>query len=209
MKLYASLLSWLIVLVFVAPASADLIVRGTDTLGNKLIYDTDLDVTWYDFTNGPDHWDVQNVWVETLVVNFDGFSYNDWRLPGPGVDYGGFGYYDTQAELGHLFYIELGNEGEYNPWPIPNPNFGGITNKDVFDNIVFSYYWDSYRPASRPYGAGFFLFSTGRQSEGHIENDFSAIAVRDGDMVPTPIPGAAWLLGSGIVALVTRKRKHR
>ena len=29
-------------------SEASLVIRGTDTLGNKLIYDEDLDITWYD-----------------------------------------------------------------------------------------------------------------------------------------------------------------
>ena len=31
-------------------ANAALIVRGTDSLGNQLIYDDDLDITWYDYS---------------------------------------------------------------------------------------------------------------------------------------------------------------
>ena len=29
-------------------ADATLFLRGTDTLGNQLIYDSDLNITWYD-----------------------------------------------------------------------------------------------------------------------------------------------------------------
>ena len=39
------------VFVFSVQAHAELYDRGNDTLGNRLIYDTDLDITWYDYTN--------------------------------------------------------------------------------------------------------------------------------------------------------------
>ncbi len=36
-------------------AEAFLINRGTDILGNRVIYDDDRDITWYDFSNAPDN----------------------------------------------------------------------------------------------------------------------------------------------------------
>ena len=39
------------VLVFSMQAQAALQNLGTDSLGNRLIYDTDLNITWYDYTN--------------------------------------------------------------------------------------------------------------------------------------------------------------
>ena len=38
-------------------AHAVLINKGTDTPGNRLIYDDDCDITWYDFSNALDTWD--------------------------------------------------------------------------------------------------------------------------------------------------------
>jgi hypothetical protein len=38
------------VLGIVTMAQATLIDRGADTSGNHLIYDTDKDITWYDYT---------------------------------------------------------------------------------------------------------------------------------------------------------------
>jgi len=40
-------------------ADADLYKRGTDILGNRLIYDSDLNITWYDYTKSNDTWDNQ------------------------------------------------------------------------------------------------------------------------------------------------------
>jgi hypothetical protein len=49
------LMAVLAVFVLVTPAHAFLINRGTDLLGNRLIYDNDLDITWYDYSNAPNH----------------------------------------------------------------------------------------------------------------------------------------------------------
>lgn len=38
------------VLGFSVQAHAALYNRGTDSLGNQLIYDSDLNITWYDYT---------------------------------------------------------------------------------------------------------------------------------------------------------------
>jgi len=38
------------VLGFSLESRANLVNRGTDSLGNRLIYDSDRKITWYDFT---------------------------------------------------------------------------------------------------------------------------------------------------------------
>ncbi|MCP3908833.1 MAG: hypothetical protein GY712_12545, partial [Oceanicoccus sp.] len=80
-RILFGLLALLVVCVLVAPAHAVLINRGTDTLGNRLIYDDDLDVTWYDFTNTADTWSNQVAWAGGLSVDFGVNTYDDWRLP--------------------------------------------------------------------------------------------------------------------------------
>lgn len=39
----------LVVLFLINTANAELFVRGTDSLGYQLIYDSDLNITWYDY----------------------------------------------------------------------------------------------------------------------------------------------------------------
>ena len=60
---------------------AELLTRGTDNLGNQLIYDDDLNITWYDYTNAVETWYYHTSWANTLSVNFSGTIYDDWRLP--------------------------------------------------------------------------------------------------------------------------------
>ena len=52
------LMAVLVVFALVTPAHAFLINRP-DTLGNRLIYDDDRDITWYDFSNAANTWNNQ------------------------------------------------------------------------------------------------------------------------------------------------------
>ena len=97
-------------------AHATLIELGTDSLMNKLIYDDDYNITWYDFSYSRSDWDGAVAWADALSVNYDGISYDDWRLPmaynpdGSGPDWG---YDVTGSEMGHLYYTELGNSPRF------------------------------------------------------------------------------------------------
>ena len=139
----------LVVFVLTAPAHAFLINRGTDTLGNRLIYDNDRDITWYDFSNAANTWQNQVNWALGLSVTFDSTTYDDWRLPttvdGPYVF--GFdgtttgGYNITTSEMGHLYYTELGNLGYYaTDGTNPQPGWG-LTNTGDFQHLSASAYW--------------------------------------------------------------------
>jgi hypothetical protein len=70
-----------IVLVFSLQVHAALENRGTDSLGNRLIYDSDLNITWYDYTKNLDTWQNQVNWADALSVTFGSNVYTDWRLP--------------------------------------------------------------------------------------------------------------------------------
>ncbi|MBT3878429.1 MAG: hypothetical protein HOI47_25250 [Candidatus Scalindua sp.] len=132
------ILAILILLFSSSVASATMINRGIDTLGNRLIYDQDLDITWYDFSNTSVTWDSQVAWAGGLSVDFGGDILDGWRLPTT-VD-GTYtfgddgtttaGYNITTSEMGHLFYTELGNS-----------QAEGMTNTGDFQNTLLSFYW--------------------------------------------------------------------
>lgn len=198
-------------LAIAAPLRAELLVRGSDALGNKLIYDTDLDITWYDFTNSYGNWYDQKSWAETLIVEFNGTSYDDWRLP-KGLltyeDFSGF-YYNTNIELGHLYYTELGNPVFDHPIENnPDLNFG------VFDNLVDYIYWDSLKDYTwftyrEEDVGGYCSLATGQHWITPVDDLFHAIAVRDGNVAAAPLPGAVWLLGSGLSGIVGFRGKKK
>lgn len=230
-------LTAIIVLTSASFASAELLNRGTDNLGNRLIYDTDLDITWYDYTKDMDLWEAQMNWASALDIHFGETHYADWRLPttvdGP-WDYGydgttTAGFNITNSELGHLFYAELGNKSlcttdgicddEQLDW--------GLTKTGDFQNLqptghwVPSGYWSGTEYSADTYRAWYFDTDTGFQDifnkngEFRIEYDqyiaHHAIAVRDGDVtatvVPEPISSTLFIVGGAILGFRGFRKK--
>ncbi len=83
-RIISKVVCLLAVLLSVNTANADLnlIGQGTSTHGTyNLIYDTDLDVTWYDYTSPRVSWQNQVDWADALSVTFGSNTYNDWLMP--------------------------------------------------------------------------------------------------------------------------------
>ena len=170
---------------FQSPAA--LIVRGTDSLGYRLIYDTDRDITWYDFTyhtayrtdeNPVGGWVEATQWAAALTVYIPGVTYiTGWRLPSAGSDPQS-GYNQTAPEMGHLYYSELGNRA------YPEPGWG-LQNRGPFQHLTSYYCWSAERSAAGQDAAWVFAFSTGSHAGfGHTDLPYDALAVHDGDVVP-------------------------
>ena len=235
MKRTCSLLAAiLLVLGFAATAQATLILRGkgTSAYGTyNLIYDDDLDITWYDYM-GPSptsagmddmyNWQNQVNWASWLSVTFGSNTYTDWRLPetvdGPySWGYDGTttaGYNITSSEMGHLFYTELGNLGVYDTAGNPQSGYG-FNNTGPFQNLIDSVYWSGTEHSAVPGSekAWVFSFNVGEQTLQHRSIWYYALAVHPGDVSagagsggggPAPIPEpSTWLLiGAGLLRLV-------
>lgn len=74
----------LVALGLSVPAHASLVVSGTvDYMGaaRNLIYDTDLNITWLDYTKGTANWSTQQSWAANLSLTVNGVTYDNWRLP--------------------------------------------------------------------------------------------------------------------------------
>ncbi len=171
-----SIVSLVMVLAFSMHAEAALQNLGVDSLGNRLIYDTALDVTWYDYTKSHDTWQNQIAWAEGLSVTFGGTTFDNWRLPTTvdgivneqgydGTTPGGFNI--TSSEMGHLYYTELGNAGYYDTSGNPtgcshiNPPYC-LTNTGVFQNLQADYYWSGTEyTADTHFNAWYFNTKTG------------------------------------------------
>jgi len=159
-RLLTGLLVGLMFFIFASVSMAALINRGTDSAGNKLIYDTELDITWYDFTKSQQTYDNQVAWAASLSITFNEVIYDDWRLPttvdgvgvygyeGPesGDSYDNYNYTYTygynlyNSEMGYLYYKNLGNVGakdtannDHTP-PL-------LTNVGPFSNLLAHIYW--------------------------------------------------------------------
>ena len=221
-------------------ANATLTTIGTASYGSsnyKLIYDADSPfgpITWLDYTNDPLNWQGQMAWVAGLngsevitynlnpgvIMNWSG----GWRLPATvdGVwEYGcdgttTAGYNITSSEMGHLYYTELRNIGQYaTDGTYLHPGWG-LQKTGDFDNLVAAWYWSGTEyaeGASVHFGPDFAWFLDMRIDVGFqntltkIDHGLRGLAVRPGQVVP--LPGAVWLLGSGLTGLVALGRRRK
>jgi hypothetical protein len=213
--------------------------------GFEAYYDTDLNISWltdfgYVAHSGFDvdarlSWNDAQTWIAGLnqqhLYGLDG-----WRLPtvGPvngssfqlgstnnghtdvGVAATGTGW-GTASEMGHLYYVTLGNKGLCTPtvlgtdacstqpgWSPTAKNFGPFTGLTTF---VF---WSGTTLPSQTNQAFYFYAYYGNQDVALKTQTYSAIAVRDGDVAAAvPEPGAAALMLGGLAGLGLRARRRR
>jgi hypothetical protein len=182
----------------VVAGSAQAALQDRDLDGDTVVdayYDTDLDITWLRDTVGYLTWSDALAWADAL--NFGGHT--DWRLP-VGDTCSGFDC--TGSEMGHLFYVELGNSA------------GAMTNPGGFNwtfyTADFTVYWTSTLGPT-PGHATTFLIPSGFQAQRVMFSIDMAMAVHDGDLAPVPEPETYALMLAGLagLALATRRQRGR
>jgi hypothetical protein len=220
-RLSVFLCAMVLVLGIVGTSNAALWDRG-----GGLIYDDALNITWmqdanYAKTSGYDEdgkmtWDVAVAWADGLAYydSVRDVTWTDWRQPttvdGPAV-YGvdgttTAGFNITTSEMGYMYYVNLGNLGYYDKAGNFQPGYG-LNNTGPFNNLQNSnlnldLYWSGTEYSTNPDNAWCFGFRYGTQYDGVTkDSNYYAWAVRDGDVAPVPVPGAIWLLSSGLIAL--------
>jgi hypothetical protein len=209
-------------------------------------YDTALNITWLADANAAGTTMTPanaNAWAAALDVN----GVTGWRLPTvipingstynvalttnatsdvgyaptttDGTD-GGWrdGSGSPVSEMGHMFYVTLGNlgacppdGGDGNPATCDGslPPGWGLTNMGPFSNVQSNFYW-----SGTGLGSSFawgFLFSHGKQDFNGVDSSLFAWAVHSGDVGASavPVPAAVWLFGSGLIGLAAvARRRH-
>lgn len=143
--------------------------------------------------------------------SYDGSTDNGFNISEQGTAYAG----STASEMAHLFYNTLNNKGWCNPdlstasfCSAPQAGYG-LANSGPFINIQSNHYWSETDSALNTYTGWNFNFDNGAQDAPEAPNnsDLYVWAVRPGDVSAVPVPAAAWLFGSGLLALLGVSRK--
>ncbi len=150
------------------------------------IYDTDTQLSWLKDGNAAGTtmtWAQAVAWAAGLNAGSGFAGFTDWRLPattqpdsscgsqsdpGGGFPLQGFGYGCAGCEMGHLFYVSLGNTA------------GSLTKTGPFTNLQTSY-WSGTEFAPNTSYAWVFYFSDGYQNIPiKTTNSINVWAVRSG-----------------------------
>jgi hypothetical protein len=136
--------------------------------------------------------------------NYGGSS--QWALPTSNAVPG----YDNGSQQGELYYNEL------HATAYPASNFG-ILGTGTFDDTSGSVgpfinahtyvYWSGTEYAAHPSTAWGFSTSNGYQGNYTKNYQFYAWAVSPGQVNAVPVPGAVWLFGTGLLGLLSLKRR--
>lgn len=216
-------------LISASSANAGLVASAD----GQTVYDSDLHVTWLANANlaatntfgvsginanGTMTWYTAQSWIGAMnAANYLGYS--DWRLPTitdtgtPGCNFSfsgtdcGYNVNTVTSEMAHLFYDELGNKSYFNT-DGTGPQAGwGLTNTGPFNNLQSSYLWSGTEYAPDTRFALVFSFYHGGQGTTSNGDNLYALAVRPGQIAAVPVPGAMWLLGSGLIGLLGVARR--
>ncbi|WDT76943.1 MAG: DUF1566 domain-containing protein [Candidatus Manganitrophus sp.] len=167
------------------------------SLGDKLIYDSEFNITWYDFTkaNNSDGWASPEGWVNAL--NYSGFD--DWRLPTIDelvaldnyfMETGSIGPFTDICRLGSTCSrIEVIQGVSFTKFPSSTY----LTSTDVGPHARLEYHLDTHETR----------LETRIQRE--LYSNASGIAVRAGMTVPTP--STILLLSVGMLGMILMRSK--
>jgi hypothetical protein len=180
--------------------------------GGGLIYDPNLNITWYNYvyydhtssTQGQGAtWAEATAWVSSLnaggvtgwrlphILPVNGSTYNDSDSCDGSTDFSynisapGSAYPGTHAsEMAYLYYWELGNLGYEDVNCNWRSSGAGLVNAGLLTRLKsYEYYYWSDQPYDTPGAVRDFLFDGGAQAAHDATAWMYAIAVHDGDVM--------------------------
>ncbi len=106
--------------------------------------------------------------------------------------------------MGHLFYTELGNSENHDT----SSGSSGLQNTGDFYHLDGT--WPYWSGTEKTTGSTAWSFNMRWGSQDVYNEGFIALglALRSGNVSAVPIPGALWLLGSGLLGLLGIKRRQ-
>jgi len=168
-----------------------------------------LSVSDFSTNSGWMTWWGAKAWVNYLnQINYGGSD--SWALPSTiDDDSVSTGYPDgatgnsspSSSQLAQLFY---GGLGQVARTAITSEHNGSYA---LFSQVQSFIYWSDTEYLTSPEKAWGFLSANGGQGHGNKALNLFALAVSPGDIAATPIPGAVWLLGSGLLGVFGLRRR--